>query len=92
MAETSSFETQGHNLIGKSVGCTGFSFSGAGTDLVRPEPKLGALGHNGGPTETIPLLRGSPAIGRAGSDAPGKDQRGRRRDRRPDIGAFERLG
>ena len=31
-------------------------------DLVNTDPKLGVLGHWGGPTLTIPLLQGSPAI------------------------------
>ena len=59
--------------------------------MVRRNPKLGKLARNGGPTKTVALKKGSPAIGEAKrSTAPGKDQRGRKRDRRPDVGAFER--
>ena len=58
---------------------------------MRPQPKLGQLADNGGPTDTVALKAGSPAIGRANSDnAPNRDQRGIKRDAAPDIGAFER--
>ncbi len=59
---------------------------------VKPiDPKLGALGNNGGSTPTVALRPGSPAIGAGGSaNAPATDQRG---DPRPhgaiDGGAFE---
>jgi hypothetical protein len=36
------------------------------------------------------VLKGSLAIGNAGKDAPKHDQRGVKRDRHPDIGAYER--
>ena len=62
------------------------------------DPGLGALGNYGGPTETIPLLPGSPAID-AGSSAlvpPGvtTDQRGLPRTVNGvvDIGAFKSQG
>ena len=43
------------------------------------------------PTQTTALLKGSPAIGKAPKpSAPKCDQRGRKRDQKPDIGAFER--
>ena len=58
--------------------------------MLRSIPKLGSLKRNGGPTATIARKKGSPAIGNAGGDAPGKDQRGQKRDKNPDIGAFER--
>lgn len=51
--------------------------------------RLGAFGMNGGPTPTIALRRGSPAVNAAGSGSPPRDQRGVRR-RNPDIGAYER--
>ena len=76
----------GHNLIGNVSGCSGFTGPG---DIVRPNPRIGALADNGGPTKTVALLRRSPAINRAGGDAPNRDQRGHKR-RNPDIGAFER--
>lgn len=76
----------GHNLLTNYAGCTGL----LGSDDEIANPKIGALKRNGGPTKTVALKRGSPAIGEAGADAPNRDQRGRRRDRDPDIGAFER--
>ena len=58
------FTSQGFNLIGKIDGSTGFP---AGTDqtgtIASPlDPMLGTLQNNGGPTQTIALLPGSPAI------------------------------
>ena len=77
----------GHNLeTGTSCG-----FTGTG-DLENTNPKLGQLANNGGPTETLALLPGSPAIN-AGSDAacPPIDQRGvpRPQGSHCDIGAYE---
>lgn len=51
-------------------------------------PLTGALGHYGGPTETIPLLDGSPAID-AADNCPATDQRGYARNGACDSGAFE---
>jgi hypothetical protein len=59
-------------------------------DLIRANPRIGPLSKNGGPTKTIPLRAGSPAINKAGVTAPNRDQRGRRKSGRRDIGAFER--
>lgn len=53
------------------------------------DPKLGPLQNNGGPTKTMALLEGSPAIG-AGSDCPLRDQRGTPRMGRCDVGAFHK--
>jgi hypothetical protein len=39
---------------------------------------------------TVALLKGSKAIDHVGSGAPSHDQRGVKRDKHPDIGAFER--
>jgi CSLREA domain-containing protein len=51
---------------------------------------LGPLAANGGPTETMALPTGSPAIGNADPAlAPATDQRGIRRGAGPDIGAFQ---
>jgi hypothetical protein len=62
------------------------------TDLTDTSPLLGPLADNGGPTQTMALLPGSPAIG-AGVAVPGvtTDQRGvpRPQGRAPDIGAFQ---
>jgi len=81
----------GYNLIGNSSGGSGF----AATDLLGVNPLLGPLQNNGGPTETMALLPGSPAID-AGNNAlvPSSiatDQRGAPRDvfGGVDIGAFE---
>jgi predicted outer membrane repeat protein len=84
----------GHNLIGNSSGGSGFVAS----DLLNLSPLLSPLQNNGGPTETMALLPGSPAIA-AGSVAlipPGvtTDQRGSARivNGAVDIGAFESRG
>jgi len=60
------FASSGFNLIGKKDGSTGFS---AGTDkkgtIAAPlNPRLDSKGlrDNGGPTKTVALLTGSPAI------------------------------
>ncbi len=87
-----SITSQGHNIdSGTSCG-----FASAG-DLVNTDPLLGSLGDYGGPTHTLPLLPGSPAINTASDIAcadpavGGIDQRG---VARPvglgcDIGAYE---
>lgn len=85
------FGSIGGNLLSTGDGASGFDFGTGGGDYLRPMPKLGPLARNGGPTATVALRRGSPAIGKAREDqAPARDQRGNRRDARPDIGAFER--
>ena len=83
------FDIAHHNLLSVlDATCDGF---GAPSNLVDPEPHIGQLAANGGPTETIALRRLSPAIGAAArGSTPPRDQRGVTRDRRPDIGAFER--
>ncbi|MHB8241525.1 MAG: choice-of-anchor Q domain-containing protein, partial [Solirubrobacteraceae bacterium] len=51
---------------------------------------LGALSANGGPTMTVPLLDGSPAIDRGVSGCPAADQRGHARSGAAcDSGSFE---
>jgi hypothetical protein len=87
--------SQGHNLLGRSDGCTGFTTDdqqGGTTDATRLDPKLGALGDYGGPTQTLPLLLGSPAIDRGDTAPPARDLRYFRRTGQPDIGAFEYQG
>ena len=58
------------------------------------DPLLGTLQDNGGPTDTLALQTGSPAID-AGTDTgcPAADQRGTARPQAAacDIGAFERI-
>ncbi|GAM10888.1 bacillopeptidase F precursor [Geobacter sp. OR-1] len=65
----------------------------AGAGNLNVDPKLGPLANNGGPTRTMMLLSGSPAIN-AGNCAtgPAADQRGmaRPQDATCDIGAYER--
>ncbi len=85
-----SFTSLGHNLIGNSTGGSGF----AASDLLNVDPRLGPLQNNGGPTQTIALLGGSPAISAGDpSGAPAYDQRGPGFPRTfagtIDIGAFE---
>jgi len=72
-------------------GCADTSWS-CGTNIITADPKLGALGYNGGFTKTIPLLVGSSAID-TGNDTfcPATDQRGvaRPQGAHCDIGAYE---
>jgi CSLREA domain-containing protein len=83
------FESGGHNLIGDDSDCAGFDATG---DFVNSNPKLGQLKNNGGPTQTVALKKGSPAINKADKQsAPNKDQRGKKRGKKPDIGAYERV-
>jgi hypothetical protein len=81
------FDSFGGNLLSTMAGCRGF----AGSAMIAPDPKLGTLAENGGPTRTLALLQGSPAIGKANPKRePAVDQRDRPRIGLPDIGAFER--
>jgi hypothetical protein len=92
--------TADHNLVGNGSGVTGIA-NGVNGNIVggfygQPaiNPLLGPLANNGGPTETMALLVGSPAIGHAdNAAAPATDQRGVTRQdvagERTDIGAFE---
>jgi hypothetical protein len=83
-----------HNLESPGDTC-GFS----GSDLTGVDPLLGPLADNGGPTETMALLPGSPAINGGHPAAPGSggdacesgDQRGVARPigTRCDVGAYE---
>ncbi len=82
-----------YDLIENSEGC---SISGPG-HVTGKDPMLGALGGNGGPTQTHPLLAASPAIDAGSPAAPGSggtasettDPRGVPRN--CDIGAYERV-
>jgi CSLREA domain-containing protein len=51
--------------------------------------RLGALGSYGGPTQTVPLLEGSPAIDNGVPGCPANDQRGYARVDKCDSGSFE---
>jgi len=93
-----SVASQGHNLIGKTNGSSGWVGSDlTGTSANPLNPLLAPLGPSGGSTATMALLPGSPAID-AGSNAliPASvttDQRGtgfpRAVNGTVDIGAFE---
>ena len=76
-----------NNLIGDGKSDTGLS----GT--ITGNPDLGPLAWNGGPTQTMALLTGSPAIGKGVALAVTTDQRGFALDSPvPDIGAFQYQG
>ena len=90
--------SKGYNLSSDET-C---NFNGTG-DLNNTDPKLGQLGNYGGPTQTIPLLSGSPAIDAGNpngcTDGNGHllktDQRGKPRPDKEDtggcdMGAYER--
>ena len=79
----------GYNL--SSGGCITSATS------LQANPQLGSLANNGGPTQTLALLKGSPAsdvIPLASTLCPATDQRGHKRpdnqqESACDIGAFE---
>jgi CSLREA domain-containing protein len=78
-------KSSAHDLEDKNT-C---GFDGRG-DLVNKNPRLRRLAQNGGPTTTMALRRGSPAINHASpKTSPKHDQRGFKRGLKPDIGAFE---
>ena len=86
-------QDQGYNLIGDGDGASGFTAAGdqVGTAASPIDPLLAPLGDYGGPTQTMALRTGSPAIGQ-GTTVAGitTDQRGFALDApRPDIGAFQ---
>lgn len=55
--------TNGHSLIGSSLGC---SIMSVPTDIFNQDAMVGSLRNNGGPTPTHALLTGSPAINGGG--------------------------
>ena len=90
----------GHNLIGIADGSQGFGASHGdlvGTTASPLDPRLGPLQDNGGPTPTMALLPGSPALNAGDNSAQSVvgsfDQRGQGFARVAsgaiDIGAFE---
>ena len=98
-----------YNLIGAIDGSTGLTGNGTlyGTGSSPSDARLGALADNGGPTQTMALLSGSPAIdagctGLVAYDHITTDQRGQGFDRfldgdgnasvAVDIGAYEYNG
>ncbi|MBD1840097.1 PEP-CTERM sorting domain-containing protein [Coleofasciculus sp. FACHB-64] len=86
---------QGFNLIGNGDGTVfvnGVNGNIIGTTANPVDPLLGPLADNGGSTQTLALLPGSPAIDAANPNSfPATDQRGvtRPQGTRADIGAFE---
>jgi len=90
--------SSGHNLLGVATEATGFTGTG---DLTGANPMLAALADNGGPTPTMALTVGSPAIDAGVAAGASFDQRGRPRtfddpgvvnaatSDGTDIGAFE---
>ena len=92
---TATINATGPNIVSVAVGGAGGTVSG--TPFTVTDPRLGPLANNGGPTPTMALLAGSPAID-AGSNAAAlaagltTDQRGfrpRAAGGTVDIGAFE---
>ncbi len=100
------FESFGNNIITNSEGSVGF-VNGINNDQVSNnnslDPMLGPLSDNGGQTDTMALLTGSPAIGNGNPcvitscfQFPGiiraeRDQRRYRRVLDVDIGAYEQV-
>jgi hypothetical protein len=84
----------GNNLIGIGAGGSGFAHTDlVGTAANPSDPKLGPLQDNGGPTPTMALLPGSPAIDAGVLTDSEWDQRGpgyaRLVNGATDIGAYE---
>jgi hypothetical protein len=81
----------GHNLIGDGTGGSGYD----PTDLVGThsnpiDPKLGLLQDNGGPTQTMAVLAGSPALNAGDPNQLGSpDQRSVVRSGGVNIGAYQ---
>jgi predicted outer membrane repeat protein len=61
---TGAILSQGYNVVGRDSGCTFTSATGdqVGSAATPIAPGVGALDFNGGPTATMPLETGSPAI------------------------------
>jgi hypothetical protein len=90
--------SNGHNLLGAAAEATGFTGTG---DQTNANPQLAPLADNGGPTRTMALSPGSPAIDAGVAAGAASDQRGQPRtvddpgvpnaatSDGTDIGAFE---
>jgi hypothetical protein len=80
----------GYNLSNDSGG----GFLTATGDQINTDPMLDPAGlqNHGGPTDTIALMSGSPAIHAGNPNAPARDQRYYLRNGAPDKGAFEYNG
>jgi hypothetical protein len=78
--------SQGHNLIGNPQDMTGW----VDTDVLHVNPLLGPLQDNGGPTKTMGLLAGSPALNAGDTGQLGVgDERGVVRAGGVNIGAYQ---
>ncbi len=78
---TNSVSMSNPNLVGVCAGsCPSFAYTS--------NPLLAPLTNNGGPTQTMALLAGSPAINTGGGSM-SEDQRAFIRDASPDLGAYE---
>jgi hypothetical protein len=89
-----SLNSLGHNLIGDGTGGSGYAVTDlVGTSVDPMDPKLGPLQDNGGPTPTMALLPGSPAINAGALTDSEWDQRGpgypRLVNGATDIGGYE---
>jgi hypothetical protein len=84
--------TVDHTLVANGQGADGISNGVNGNIVGVGDPRLGPLADNGGPTLTVALLPGSPALNHgANPDGLATDQRGLPRviNGQVDIGAFE---
>ena len=83
--------TGNFNLIGDGSAISGGTSNLLGTPDQPIDPLLAPLGDYGGPTSTMALLPGSPAIGEGafGPSVPVTDERGAPRGRVVDIGAVQ---
>ena len=83
--------SSGYNILGNNAdaGINAQPTDQIGTPGAPIDPLLGTLADNGGPTLTLALQPGSPAINRGNPAAPPQDQRGYGRLGVPDVGAFE---
>ena len=82
--------SQGYNLVTDTTGATFTTTTG---DVTGQDPLLGVLADNGGPTATMALLSGSPAIDTGTcTGSPTADKRGIARPQNTlcDMGAYER--
>jgi hypothetical protein len=83
--------SQGHNLIGDGSGGSGYADTDVVGTAARPiDPLVGPLQENGGPTITLALLPGSPALNAGDPEELGSpDQRGVVRAGGVNIGAYQ---
>ncbi len=89
VATNNSFTSSDYNLVGTATGTATDNFNRPGDQVGVTDPILAPLGDYGGPTQTMALRSGSPAINAASASALTTDQRGFGRVGTPDIGAYE---